>query len=85
VLNHIVGVGIGVGAPGGPLWDVGNTIDVVTEAMVSALKLSDAATVAVGYGVVLLALSFYLCLIAIIRYTCGRPITVGRSHGVTAC
>ncbi len=83
MLNYIVGVGISAGASGGPLWDVGNTIDVVTEAMVSALKLSDAATVAVGYGVILLALSFYLCLIAIIRYTHGQPITVGHIHGVT--
>ncbi|CAK9208987.1 unnamed protein product [Sphagnum troendelagicum] len=83
MLNHIVGVGISSGASGGHIWDVGNTIDVVTEAMVIALKLSDAATVAVGYGVIFLALSFYLCLIALIRYTRGQPITVGRIHGVT--
>ncbi|CAK9869462.1 unnamed protein product [Sphagnum jensenii] len=38
---------------------------------------------AVGYGVIFLALSFYLCLIALIRYNCGQPITVGCIHGVT--
>ncbi|KAL2642943.1 hypothetical protein R1flu_010530 [Riccia fluitans] len=54
----------------------------VTEAMVAALRLSDAATVAVGYGVILLALSLYLGLIALIRYSRGEPITVGRIHGV---
>ncbi|KAL3696408.1 hypothetical protein R1sor_010484 [Riccia sorocarpa] len=54
----------------------------VAEAMVAALRLSDAATVAVGYGVILLALSFYLGLIALIRYSRGEPITVGRIHGV---
>jgi E3 ubiquitin-protein ligase MARCH6 len=61
----------------------GNVVrDAVTEAMAAALKLSDAATVAVGYGVILLALSFYLGLIALIRYSRGEPITVGRIRGV---
>jgi E3 ubiquitin-protein ligase MARCH6 len=83
MLNWIGGVSMSTGASGGHLWDVGNTVDVVTETMVSALKLSDAATVAVGYGVIFLALSFYLCLIALIRYNCGQPITVGCIRGVT--
>ncbi|BBN02416.1 E3 ubiquitin-protein ligase MARCH6 [Marchantia polymorpha subsp. ruderalis] len=54
----------------------------VTEAMVAALRLSDAATVAVGYGFILVVLSVYLGLIALIRYSRGEPITVGRIHGV---
>ncbi|CAM6094443.1 unnamed protein product [Calypogeia fissa] len=61
----------------------GNVVrNAMTDAMAAALRLSDAATVAVGYGVILLALSLYLGLIALIRYSRGEPVTVGRIHGV---
>lgn len=58
-------------------------IDMVTEAMVLALKHSDAATVAVGYGVIVLAVSFYVGLVTFITYTRGEPVTVGRVRQVT--
>lgn len=61
-----------------------NSMDALAEAMVASLRLSDAATVAVGYSVILMAVSFYLGLIALIRYSKGEPLTVGRIHGVAS-
>ncbi|KAJ7549201.1 hypothetical protein O6H91_07G045200 [Diphasiastrum complanatum] len=63
---------------------VESTIDAVTEAMVAALRLSDAATVAVGYGVIMVAVCLYVGLIILIRYGRGQPLTVGRIRGVAS-
>lgn len=60
------------------------TVDAVTEDMVSAFRFSDAATVAVGYMVIFSAIVFYLGLIALIRYSRGEPMTVGRIRGVAS-
>lgn len=60
------------------------TVDAVTEAMVSAFRFSDAATVAVGYTAIFSAILFYLGLIALIRYSRGEPMTVGRIRGVAS-
>lgn len=60
------------------------TVDAVTEAMVSAFRFSDAATVAVGYMAIFSAILFYLGLIALIRYSRGEPMTVGRIRGVAS-
>lgn len=60
------------------------TVDAVTEAMVSAFRFSDAATVAVGYMAIFSAIVFYLGLIALIRYSRGEPMTVGRIRGVAS-
>eukprot|EP00249_Psilotum_nudum_P023520 c28905_g1_i2 orf=77-3538(+) len=63
---------------------VASPMDALTEAMVASLRLSDAATIAVGYSVILMALTFYIGLIALIRYNRGEPLTVGRIHGVAS-
>jgi len=60
------------------------TVDAVTEDMVSAFKFSDASTVAVGYMAIFSAILFYLGLIALIRYSRGEPMTVGRIRGVAS-
>lgn len=61
-----------------------DAVDAVTEAMVSAFRFSDAATVAVGYMAFFSAIMFYLGLIALIRFSRGEPMTVGRIRGVAS-
>ncbi|KAJ7294226.1 hypothetical protein O6H91_Y272000 [Diphasiastrum complanatum] len=63
---------------------VQNTIDAMTEAMVAVLKLSDVATVAVGYGVIIVASCLYAGLIILARYGRGQALTVGRIRGVAS-
>ncbi|XP_024527152.1 probable E3 ubiquitin ligase SUD1 [Selaginella moellendorffii] len=58
--------------------------DAMAEVFVTAIQLSDAATVAVGYGVIFLLLSFYLGLILLVRYGRGEPLMVGRIRGVVS-
>lgn len=84
LFDGLAGAGLAAGTSSINVRAMGSAIDAVTEAMVSALRLSDAATVAVGYAAILFAVGFYLGLIALIRYSRGEPITVGRIHGVTS-
>lgn len=59
--------------------------EVVADALaVASLKFSDSATVAVGYSVIIMAVSFYLGLIALVRLSKGEPLTVGRIHGLAS-
>uniref|UniRef100_A0A7I4FVD2 RING-type E3 ubiquitin transferase n=1 Tax=Physcomitrium patens TaxID=3218 RepID=A0A7I4FVD2_PHYPA len=53
-------------------------------AQASAFRFSDATTVAVGYMAIFSAVVFYLGLIALIRYSRGEPMTVGRIRGVAS-
>ena len=79
--NILVGAGLGGGTSN---YNATITVDAVREAMVSAFRFSDAATVAVGYMAILSAILFYLGLIALIRYSRGEPMTVGRIRGVAS-
>eukprot|EP00249_Psilotum_nudum_P023521 c28905_g1_i3 orf=461-3532(+) len=63
---------------------VASPIDALTETMVASLRLSDAATIAVGYSVILMAVTFYIGLIAVVRYNRGKPLTMGRIHSVAS-
>ena len=82
LFNTFFGSGFSVAASLGKVAEVGKAIHKITEPMVSALKLSDAATMAVGYAVILFALSSYLGLIALMRYNRGQPVPVSHVHGV---
>lgn len=82
--NFLSRVELPEGVSAGEVLGVSAAIESITEAMVSPLKLSDAATVFVGYVAIFVALSFYLGLIALLRYSRGEPITVGRIHGVAS-
>lgn len=82
LFNTLFGSGFSAAASLGKVVEVGKAIHKMTEAMVSALKLSDAATVAIGYAIILCALSSYLGLIALMRYNRGQPAPVGRVHGI---
>ncbi|XP_076895484.1 putative E3 ubiquitin ligase SUD1 [Bidens hawaiensis] len=47
-------------------------------------RLSDAATLAVGYISIFTLISSYLGVIALVRYARGEPLTVGRLYGITS-
>ena len=82
LFNMLFGNGFSVAASLGKVAEVGEAIHKMTEPMVLALKLSDAATMAVGYAVILFALSSYLGLIALMRFNRGQPVPVSHVHGV---
>ncbi|KAJ0644175.1 putative Zinc finger, RING-CH-type, Zinc finger, RING/FYVE/PHD-type [Helianthus annuus] len=46
-------------------------------------RLSDAATLAVGYISIFTLIIFYLGVIALVRYARGEPLTMGRFYGIT--
>eukprot|EP01018_Ginkgo_biloba_P022939 Gb_33866 [translate_table: standard] len=62
----------------------GSPVDLLTEAGVAGLRLSDLATLAVGYMVIFALVFCYLGLIALIRYNRGEPLTVGRIYGIAS-
>lgn len=49
-----------------------------------SLKFSDATTVAAGYSVILVAVSFHLGLRALVKYSKGESLAVGRFQGVAS-
>ncbi|KAM7250362.1 hypothetical protein ACFE04_022245 [Oxalis oulophora] len=51
---------------------------------VGTSRLSDVVTLAVGYMFIFSLVFFYLGIVALIRYTKGEPLTVGRFHGVAS-
>lgn len=51
---------------------------------IGASRLSDVTTLAVGYLVIFSIVCFYLGLVALIRYTRGEPLTMGRFHGLAS-
>lgn len=62
----------------------GGSVEVLTEALLASLRVSDAATLSIGYMVILLFVLCYLGLIALIRYSRGEPLTVGRIYGIAS-
>ncbi|KAL4576362.1 hypothetical protein LXL04_012454 [Taraxacum kok-saghyz] len=47
-------------------------------------RLSDVTTLAVGYLFILSLIVFYIGVIALIRYTRGEPLTMGRFYGIAS-
>lgn len=47
-------------------------------------RLSDAATLAVGYISIFTLITSYLGVIALVRYARGEPLTMGRFYGITS-
>ncbi|CAH1420343.1 unnamed protein product [Lactuca virosa] len=47
-------------------------------------RLSDVTTLAVGYLFILSLIIFYIGVIALIRYTRGEPLTMGRFYGIAS-
>lgn len=62
----------------------GGSVEVLTEALLASLRDSDAATLSIGYMVILLFVLCYLGVIALIRYSRGEPLTVGRIYGIAS-
>lgn len=82
--NAFLSMVVGDGLAGSGAAVMGTAIETVTEAMVTKLQLSDAGTVAVGYGIIALAMGLYLGFVALVRYGRGEPLTVARIHGVAS-
>ena len=47
-------------------------------------RLSDVTTLAVGYMFIFSLIFFYLGVVALIRYTRGEPLTMGRFYGIAS-
>ncbi|KAH9331546.1 hypothetical protein KI387_003654, partial [Taxus chinensis] len=62
----------------------GGSVDLLTEALLTSLRLSDVATLSIGYMSILLLVFGYLGLVALIRYNRGEPLAVGRIYGIAS-
>ncbi|KAI5661108.1 hypothetical protein M9H77_20431 [Catharanthus roseus] len=51
---------------------------------VGASRLSDVTTLAVGYMFIFSLIFFYLGIVALVRYTRGEPLTMGRFYGIAS-
>uniref|UniRef100_A0A2P2KHR2 RING-type E3 ubiquitin transferase n=1 Tax=Rhizophora mucronata TaxID=61149 RepID=A0A2P2KHR2_RHIMU len=58
--------------------------DLLKVASLDASRLSDVATLAVGYMFIFSLVFFYLGVVAVIRYTRGEPLTMGRFYGIAS-
>jgi len=58
--------------------------DLLKGASVGASRLSDVTTLAIGYMFIFSLVFFYLGIIALIRYTRGEPLTMGRFYGIAS-
>ena len=56
----------------------------VLKGLATASRLSDVTTLAVGYIFIFSLVFFYLGTVALIRYTRGEPLTMGRLYGITS-
>ncbi|XP_022927897.1 probable E3 ubiquitin ligase SUD1 [Cucurbita moschata] len=56
----------------------------VLKGLATASRLSDVTTLAVGYIFIFSLVFFYLGAVALIRYTRGEPLTMGRLYGITS-
>ncbi|KAK9109242.1 hypothetical protein Sjap_017302 [Stephania japonica] len=65
---------------------VGKTLsaDLMSSSSLGASRLSDVTTLAVGYMFIFSLVFLYLGVIAVIRYTRGEPLTVGRLYGIAS-
>ncbi|CAH9057800.1 unnamed protein product [Cuscuta europaea] len=58
--------------------------DLLKGASIGASRLSDVTTLAVGYSFIFSLVFFYLGVVALIRYTRGEPLTLGRFYGIAS-
>ncbi|KAA8536214.1 hypothetical protein F0562_028692 [Nyssa sinensis] len=58
--------------------------DLLQGATVGTSRLSDVTTLAVGYMFIFSLVFFYLGIVALIRYTKGEPLTMGRFYGIAS-
>lgn len=58
--------------------------DIMSGASAGTSRLSDVATLAVGYVFVISLVFLYLGIVALIRYTRGEPLTMGRFYGIAS-
>lgn len=58
--------------------------DVLKGAGMGASRLSDVTTLAVGYMFIFSLVFMYLGTVALIRYTKGEPLTMGRFYGIAS-
>ncbi|KAI3827981.1 hypothetical protein L1987_02070 [Smallanthus sonchifolius] len=58
--------------------------DILRKVVIGASWLSDVTTLAVGYIFIFSLVIFYFGAIAVIRYTKGEPLTMGRLYGIVS-
>uniref|UniRef100_A0A7N0SZX6 RING-type E3 ubiquitin transferase n=1 Tax=Kalanchoe fedtschenkoi TaxID=63787 RepID=A0A7N0SZX6_KALFE len=58
--------------------------DALKDASSSSSRLSDATTLAIGYMFIFTIIFFYVGIVALIRYTRGEPLTMGRFYGLAS-
>lgn len=58
--------------------------DFLKGATIGTSRLSDVTTLAIGYMFVFSLIFFYLGIVALIRYTKGEPLTMGRFYGISS-
>ncbi|KAJ8572374.1 hypothetical protein K7X08_008885 [Anisodus acutangulus] len=58
--------------------------DFLKGSSVGTSRLSDVTTLAVGYMFIFSLVFFYLGIVALIRYTRGEPLTLGRFYGIAS-
>ncbi|XP_061957833.1 probable E3 ubiquitin ligase SUD1 isoform X2 [Populus nigra] len=58
--------------------------DLLKGASVGTSRLSDVTTLAIGYMFIFSLIFFYLGGVALIRYTKGEPLTMGRFYGIAS-
>ncbi|KAK6916423.1 Zinc finger, RING-CH-type [Dillenia turbinata] len=58
--------------------------DILKGAAIGTLRLSDVATLAIGYMFIFSLIVIYLGVIALIRFTKGEPLTWGRFYGLAS-
>lgn len=58
--------------------------DLLKEATMGTSRLSDVTTLAIGYMFIFSLVFFYLGIVALIRYTKGEPLTMGRFYGIAS-
>ncbi|KAI3702417.1 hypothetical protein L6452_28155 [Arctium lappa] len=61
-----------------------SSADILKGVTLGASRLSDVTTLAIGYIFIFSLVIFYLGAIAVIRYTKGEPLTMGRFYGVAS-
>lgn len=60
------------------------TADLLKGATIGASRLSDITTLAIGYMFIFSLVFFYLAVVALVRYTRGEPLTMGRFYGIAS-
>ncbi|OWM79209.1 probable E3 ubiquitin ligase SUD1 isoform X2 [Punica granatum] len=58
--------------------------DLLKAAPLGASRISDVATLSIGYLLIFTGLIVYLGIIALIRFTKGEPLTMGRFYGIAS-